>query len=1015
MTKPQYLFTGAEWNVELIKQTFAELDKIAPELKLDIYPNQIEVVTSEQMLDAYSSVGLPVMYKHWSFGKRLCKDTDAYQKGKMGLAMEMVLNTNPCINFLMEENSATTQVLVLAHAAYGHNHVFKNNYMFKDWTDASSIVDYLVFAKNFIADCEEKYGHNKVEKTLDAAHALMNYGVDRLKRPVKLSVQKEQEKQEERKKYLQDQINELWRTVPINKKVVVKNNKFLKEPEENILYFLEKKSPKLEPWQREILRIVRKIAQYFEPQRQCLTGNHVVSTPDGLVKLRDLIKTDGYYSTSDVKLLTEGNTITDVSHLYKAKANTYRVTTEQGRVFTATAEHPLQTLNKNTGNVEMLSIGDMAVGDALIYKLDYDIFNKNLTPVIPVEYNKDKVVCEICKLSAHNIGSHVVQTHEITVQEYRNIYQKDVITDHYRLHRSTHKIVKYPAYFTPQLSRIFGYLLNSFVSHKNTAQGIITFTSDAEEVMLDFIVCLSDEFGIEVKYKKELTIYRCSFSSFMLKKFYYQYVNEVRNRHEIPKFVFSLNKECIANFVRSYFDSTNSNFQYLDNRVRLSGYSSDSADLQDWMTILIGFGIVLSNNIKERGSYESLCHTLGIEGCYDNKAYDHTLAVKSEFIDCFMNNIGSSRTNVFKRGPKSNNTHYVPGMVENFNNARVAVDEEIEILLQMRSGAYAKIKREGNLLSDWGLVMKNKFPRKRDGEITYLEVMRCIHNGVLENLKKAYIKTGRTEFGQLIVSIESIKNSYTDVIVDISDNGVEDVYDVTVPHNHLFWCDGLISHNTKTLNEGWASFTHYYMMNRLWDKGLLTDGAMLEFFQLHSSVLYQPGFDSKYYSGMNPYYLGFEIFSEIRRMCEHPTDEDRKYFPDLVDTPWVDACIDAVANYRDESFIRQFLTPNLCRKMGLFLLNDDSRSDYNVAAIHDETGYKKIKKALADQYLTENYIPKIEIVDVDHASTRKLTLMYHQNDNKSLSSHAGKVMKYIEELWGFPVELVDQNSNTYNT
>jgi stage V sporulation protein R len=216
---------------------------------------------------------------------------------------------------------------------------------------------------------------------------------------------------------------------------------------------------------------------------------------------------------------------------------------------------------------------------------------------------------------------------------------------------------------------------------------------------------------------------------------------------------------------------------------------------------------------------------------------------------------------------------------------------------------------------------------------------------------------------------------------------------------------------TKVLNEGWASFTHYYMMNRLWDKGLLTDGAMLEFLQLHSSVLYQPGFDSKYYSGMNPYYLGFEVFTEIRRMCENPTDEDREYFPELVGTPWVDACLDAVANYRDESFIRQFLTPNLCRKMGLFLLNDDSKSDYSVTAIQDATGYKKIKKALADQYLTESYMPKIEIVDVDYLGTRKLTLMYYENNGKTLSGQTERVLKYIEELWGFPVELVDKNGN----
>jgi spore cortex formation protein SpoVR/YcgB (stage V sporulation) len=196
------------------------------------------------------------------------------------------------------------------------------------------------------------------------------------------------------------------------------------------------------------------------------------------------------------------------------------------------------------------------------------------------------------------------------------------------------------------------------------------------------------------------------------------------------------------------------------------------------------------------------------------------------------------------------------------------------------------------------------------------------------------------------------------------------------------------------------------MMNRLWDKGLLNDGAMIEFFALHGAVLNQPAFDSGHYSGFNPYYLGFNIFTEIRRMCVSPTVEDAKYFPDLVNTPWVDACLDAVANYRDESFIRQFLTPNLCRKMGLFLLSNDNISDYKVSAIHDNTGYRTIKKALADQYLTENYMPKIEIVDVDNLNTRTLTLMYYRKNGRDLLSSADMVVKHVKELWGFPVVLV---------
>ena len=118
-----------------------------PNLGLDVYPNQIEVITAEQMLDAYSSVGMPLFYKHWSFGKHFAYQEASYRKGLMGLAYEIVINSSPCISYLMEENTATMQTLVIAHAAFGHNHFFKNNYLFKQWTDADGILDYLEFAK----------------------------------------------------------------------------------------------------------------------------------------------------------------------------------------------------------------------------------------------------------------------------------------------------------------------------------------------------------------------------------------------------------------------------------------------------------------------------------------------------------------------------------------------------------------------------------------------------------------------------------------------------------------------------------------------------------------------------------------------------------------------------------------------------------------------------------------------------------------------------------------------------
>ena len=203
------------------------------------------------------------------------------------ISYELVINSDPCINYIMEENTMTMQTLVMAHAAMGHNHFFKNNYMFRQWTDATSILDYLRFAKDYITECEQKVGTERVEMVLDSAHALMNQGISRY--PVhRLSQQDVRDRDVARREYEESTYNELWRTVPRSAlpkvapdpeaRANMRESEALGLPQENLLYFLEKHAPKLDDWQRELLRIVRMLAQYFYPQRQTKVMNEGCAT-----------------------------------------------------------------------------------------------------------------------------------------------------------------------------------------------------------------------------------------------------------------------------------------------------------------------------------------------------------------------------------------------------------------------------------------------------------------------------------------------------------------------------------------------------------------------------------------------------------------------------------------------------------------------------------------------------------------------------------------------------------------
>ncbi len=279
------LFEDADWDIDTNARVYDSIAKIGlGELGLDIYRPRIEVITTEQMLDAYASTGMPLFYRHWSFGKQFVRNETLYRKGWQGLAYEIVINSNPCVVYLLEENTATMQALVLAHAAIGHNHFFKNNYVFKQWTDADGILDYLAFAKNYIAECEDRHGVAEVERVLDAAHALQYQGVHRYPGKRSIDLRSEEKRERERREHGERLFNDLWRTVPEQGKKVKKRSErdrrrsLLGLPEENVLYFLEKTAPRLRPWQREVIRIVRLIAQYFYPQRQTKMMNEGCAT-----------------------------------------------------------------------------------------------------------------------------------------------------------------------------------------------------------------------------------------------------------------------------------------------------------------------------------------------------------------------------------------------------------------------------------------------------------------------------------------------------------------------------------------------------------------------------------------------------------------------------------------------------------------------------------------------------------------------------------------------------------------
>ena len=207
---------------------------------------------------------------------------------------------------------------------------------------------------------------------------------------------------------------------------------------------------------------------------------------------------------------------------------------------------------------------------------------------------------------------------------------------------------------------------------------------------------------------------------------------------------------------------------------------------------------------------------------------------------------------------------------------------------------------------------------------------------------------------------------------------------------------------------------HLYILKELWVMCLLTAGAMQEILHSHSIVILQPDFDKPYFTGMNPYALGFAMMTDIRRVCENPTSEDKEYLPQIAGVgDWRAILKDAWANYRDESFVTQFLSPKVVRDFHLFMVHHgDGEKKLVVKDIHDDEGFRGVRTMLSRAYNVSESDPDIQVTDANFKGDRGLRLLFKSPRNRRLeATEAERTLRLMHrKLWPYPINLDMENS-----
>ena len=123
------------FDVNELQRWDERIRELVERFGLKCYPQEFEVCDHNEMLGYMAFSGMPSRYAHWSFGKSYERQKTLYDYGVSGLPYEMVINSNPCLAYLMRDNSLLLQVLTMAHV-YGHNDFFANNFTFTSGTNA---------------------------------------------------------------------------------------------------------------------------------------------------------------------------------------------------------------------------------------------------------------------------------------------------------------------------------------------------------------------------------------------------------------------------------------------------------------------------------------------------------------------------------------------------------------------------------------------------------------------------------------------------------------------------------------------------------------------------------------------------------------------------------------------------------------------------------------------------------------------------------------------------------------
>jgi stage V sporulation protein R len=230
---------------------------------LDFFEMRYEICPAD-IVYTFGAYAMPNRFSHWSFGKAFHQMKTQYDFG-MSKIYELVVNTDPCYAFLLENNTLLQNKLIAAHVL-AHSDFFKNNWRFRD-TNRQMVHAMAAFA-NRVRQYEHDLGRDKVERFLDAVLAIHEH-IDPY--PNRKPPEETPASTTVGKARASGPYDDLWALDQIGKparKSEPAAGPVKPAATRDLLLFIMERSPYLEVWQRDILSALRQEMLYFRPQME---------------------------------------------------------------------------------------------------------------------------------------------------------------------------------------------------------------------------------------------------------------------------------------------------------------------------------------------------------------------------------------------------------------------------------------------------------------------------------------------------------------------------------------------------------------------------------------------------------------------------------------------------------------------------------------------------------------------------------------------------------------------------